>query len=75
MHQIKLFRGYENDLAAIETEVNTWLASSKARVVQMFGNVAPQSQRTESGNILGAERTGGRGFIASDVFLAVLYES
>ena len=29
MHQIKLFRGYENDLAAIETEVNTWIASSK----------------------------------------------
>jgi hypothetical protein len=74
MHQIKLFRGYENDLAAIEKEVNDWLASSKAKVVQMFGNVAPQSAKSDAGHLMGAERAGGRGFIASDIFLAVVYE-
>jgi hypothetical protein len=74
MHQIKLFKGYENDLAAIEKEVNNWLASSNAKVIQMFGNVAPQSPKAEGGHLMGAERAGGRGFIASDIFLAVMYE-
>ena len=31
MQQIKLFKGIENDLAALEAEVNTWLVESGAR--------------------------------------------
>jgi hypothetical protein len=76
VHQIKLFRGLESDLAAVEREVNAWLASSDAKVVQVFGNVAPQTPRMESttGHLLGADRTNPRGFVASDIFLAVVYE-
>jgi len=74
MHQIKLFKGLENDLASIEKEVNGWLATSNAKVVQLIGNVAPQSLRSENGHILGAERPGGRGASVSDIFLAVVYE-
>ena len=76
MHQIKLFKGIESDLGAIEREVNAWLTSSNAKVIQMFGNVAPQTPRVDglSGHLLGADRTSTRGFAASDILIAVVYE-
>lgn len=43
MQQIKIFKGIENDLSALEGSVNAWLAEADAEVINIFGNIAPQS--------------------------------
>jgi hypothetical protein len=67
MQQIKIFKGIESDLHALETEVNEWLASGNGRVVNMFGNIAPQT--------IAAGKSAQGTFSASDVLLVVLYET
>jgi len=69
MHQIKIFKGLESNLALLEKEVNAWLAESGARVVQMFGNLAAQSGQRNETNSLAAYP-----YVASDVLLVILYE-
>jgi hypothetical protein len=66
---MKLFKGVETDLTSLETEVNTWLAESGAKVVNVIGNIAPQTTKSED------NAGGGRMFPPSDVMLAVLYET
>ena len=70
MQQVKLFKGVESDITALEGEVNAWIRQSGARVVSITGNIAPQSAKA------GAAAGGlGKGqFSASDVILIVLYE-
>ena len=70
MHQVKIFKGQESNLGSLEKEVNTWLAESKVRVVQMFGNMAPLSGERNEGNSLSAYP-----YVASDVLFVVLYET
>jgi hypothetical protein len=70
MHQIKIFKGLESNLGALEKDVNAWLAESGARVVQMFGNLAAQSGQRNETNSLAAYP-----YVASDVLLVVLYEA
>jgi hypothetical protein len=67
MQQIKIFKGIESELHALETEVNEWLASENGRVVNMFGNIAPQT--------ITAGKSAQGTFSASDVLLVVLYET
>ncbi len=43
MQQIKIFKGIENDLSALEADINTWLVESDVEVINIFGNIAPQS--------------------------------
>ena len=69
MQHIKIFRGLESDLARLETEINKWLVDSGARVLQMTGNIAPQSLRNASKEVL---QQGD--FLPSDVLLVLLYE-
>jgi hypothetical protein len=69
MQQIKIFKAFESNLAVMEKEVNTWLKESGARVVQMFGNLAPQSGERNEANSLAAYP-----YVASDVLLVILYE-
>ena len=69
MHQIKIFKGLESNLAGLEKEVNAWLAETNVRVVQTFGNMAPLSGERNEGNSLAAYP-----YVASDVLLVVLYE-
>lgn len=71
MQQIKIFKGVENDLAALEAEVNAWLAASKASVKQLVGNIAPQSP---SALVQGSHGLTKSEFPPSDVLLVVLYE-
>ncbi len=71
MQQVKLFKGLENELGALENEVNGWLRRSRARVISMSGNIAPQTHNLEVGGA-GLSRTA---FGASDVLLIVLYEA
>ena len=76
MHQIKIFKGLENDVASIEKDVNTWLKSSGAKVINIFGNIAPQTPRSDPDHaLLGAERHAGKSFHASDVLIVVVYEA
>jgi hypothetical protein len=69
MYQIKIFKGLESNLSGLEKEVNAWLAETNARVVQIFGNMAPLSGERNEGNSLAAYP-----YVASDVLLVVLYE-
>lgn len=69
MHQIKIFRGSENQLPQLEAQVNDWLAASKVKVLNIFGNLAPQSVAPDAKDIL----TEGA-FAASDAMLIVHYE-
>ena len=66
MQQIKLFKSVETELAALETDVNAWLKTSGGKVINIFGNIAPQT-RGEAGG-------GDRRFSPSDIFLAIVYE-
>ncbi|GIW87207.1 MAG: hypothetical protein KatS3mg108_1531 [Isosphaeraceae bacterium] len=43
MQQIKIFKGAESDIESLERQINDWLARNPVRVVQMSGNIAPQS--------------------------------
>ena len=72
MQKIKIFKGVENDLAALEAEANAWLASSKANVKQIVGNIAPQSAASSSQGGHGLSKSE---FPPSDILLIVLYES
>ena len=69
MHQVKIFKGIESELATLEAEVNRWLAETDARVVSMFGNMAPQTPSEEASKGLTKSA-----FAPSDVMLVILYE-
>jgi hypothetical protein len=69
MQQIKIFKGIENDLGTLEAEVNTWLVESKADVINIFGNIAPQSASPDSS----AAGLSHSEFPPSDVLLVVHY--
>ncbi|MCA9291217.1 MAG: hypothetical protein KDA25_08810 [Phycisphaerales bacterium] len=68
MHQVKLFKGVENEIHGLEAEINAWLKESGAKVVQMLGNIAPQTPGREQGGSTSR-------FAPSDLFLAVVYEA
>ncbi len=70
MHQIKLFKGIESEIPTLERDVNAWLRDSGAKVVQIFGNMSPQTAIADA-----HETKLGRAYTPSDVFLAVLYEA
>lgn len=70
VHQIKIFKGLEDDTTTIEHDVNNWLAENKVKVIQIIGNVAPQTLAAEAvKNTL--TRTN---HPPSDVMLVLLYE-
>ncbi len=69
MQQIKIFKSIESDVSDLERDINAWLKESGARVVNVIGNIAPQT-------ISDPEKAkGSRGFSPSDVLIAVLYET
>lgn len=70
MHQVKIFKGIENNLSTLEEAINTWLVESQAEVEQIFGNIAPQ---TPSSKPSATGLTQGE-FPPSDVIVIVLYK-
>ena len=72
MPRVKLFKGLESNLEGLETQMNAWLAQPGVRVIQIFGNMAPQTlpSDTRITSTLGQPQ-----HVSSDVFLAILYES
>ncbi|MDB4439740.1 hypothetical protein N9153_02320 [Planctomicrobium sp.] len=63
MRQVKLFKGVEMDLTALEEQVNQWVKKSGVEVQQVTGNIAPQANSNP-----GQERMSG-----SDVLIIVEY--
>ncbi len=71
MRQVKLFKGIESDVTVLEGEVNAWIRQSGVRVLNITGNIAPQSEKPgATGGGLGKSA-----FAPSDVILIVLYET
>lgn len=70
MHQIKIFKTLENELHETEQEINSWLAKSKVKVLQIVGNISPQSPGAQEG---AAGLTKSQ-FAPSDAMIIVLYE-
>jgi len=69
MHQVKIFKGLESDLAALERQINGWLAAEGIRVINIIGNMSPQSPPPE--------KTGGIGMTPwppSDVVVIIHYD-
>ena len=68
MQQIKIFKSIETDVSNLESEINSWLQESGVKVINIFGNIAPQTVNSES------TATGSRAFSPSDVIMVVVYE-
>jgi hypothetical protein len=70
VQQIKLFKGIEHELKALEDEINAWLVESQAEVLSITGNIAPQtdSPRPDASGLTHSE------FPPSDVLIVVLYK-
>lgn len=73
MHQIKLFIGKEDEMVRLEREVNDWLSSSRANVVNVFGNIAPQALYPKNDARPVSTDGATRRFAPSDLFLCVVY--
>lgn len=70
MHQIKMFKGLESDMGALELQVNKWLAESKVKVVSMFGNLAPQTVAFDQ-SVTSISKSS---FCPSDMWVVIIYE-
>ncbi len=69
MHQVKIFRGIESEVGALEKQINAWLAAENVRVVNIIGNIAPQSPPPDEK--LGA--IGASPWAPSDILVIVHY--
>ena len=69
MQQVKIFKGVENEIKALEDEINAWLVESQSEVLQISGNIAPQtaSAKSSASGLTQSE------FPPSDVLVVVLY--
>ena len=64
MQQVKIFKSIESELFTLEDEINSLIASEQVKVLNVFGNIAPQTPSA----------TGMGSFSSSDVLVVVLYE-
>ena len=71
MQRVKLFKGLETEVEALEQQINAWAESEGAKIIQVTGNIATQSYNptAKSGSSLQSNVAA-----ASDVLLVVLYE-
>ena len=71
MQRVKLFKGLETEVEALEQQINAWAESEGAKILQVTGNIATQSYNpaAKSGSSLQ-----GNVAAASDVLITVLYE-
>ena len=68
MQQIKIFTGLEGATQELSGEINSWIRESGVTVLQISGNIAPQSEGSP-----GLSGTSS-GRVRSDVLIIVLYE-
>ena len=71
MQRVKLFKGLETEVEALEQQLNAWVESEGAKIIQVTGNIATQSYNpaAKSGSSLQSNVAA-----ASDVLIVVLYE-
>ena len=71
MQRVKLFKGLETEVEALEQQVNASVESEGAKIIQVTGNIATQSYNpaAKSGSSLQSNVAA-----ASDVLIVVLYE-
>jgi len=69
MRLVKIFKGFEHEYQELETQINTWIQETNANVLQIFGNIAPQSSAKE----VGAKNLGSSQYASSDIMIFVLY--
>ena len=71
MQRVKLFKGLETEVEALEQQINVWAESEGAKIIQVTGNIATQSYNptAKSGSSLQSNVAA-----ASDVLIVVLYE-
>ena len=70
MQQIKLFKSVEAEVSQLEEDINRWMREVQktgGRIVQVAGNIAPQTVSSEGPSSLGR-------FSPSDLFVMVVYE-
>ncbi len=74
MQQVKIFTGLEGATEDLSTEINRWIRETGVQIIQMTGNIAPQSNDTSGPgtSLPGRGSTAGR--LPSDVIIIVLYE-
>ncbi len=70
MQQVKIFKNIESEIDELECEINRWIVESRANVINIFGNIAPQTPGVSPSGGLG-----GGAFAPSDVMIVVLYET
>ncbi|MEX2287007.1 MAG: hypothetical protein WD648_07960 [Planctomycetaceae bacterium] len=66
MQQVKLFKSVEAEISILENDVNAWIRTSRAKVLSVHGNIAPQSGRPESAALTK--------YPPSDVLIVILYD-
>jgi hypothetical protein len=70
VHQVKIFKTIEPEVEALEKQINAWIRDNKVRVINVVGNIAPQSGAADPKAV-----TTSRGFAPSDVLVIVLYDT
>ena len=68
VQQIRIFKSIESEVGELEREINGWLQESGVKVLNIFGNIAPQT-------VMNDATSTGRAFSPSDIFLVVIFES
>ena len=66
MQQVKIFKSIESELWSLQDEINDWIRDNNVKIIQITGNIAPQSDTSSAGGM--------GSFSASDVLVIVLYE-
>lgn len=70
MHQIKIFKGVESELEELEKTVNDWIRQSGVKLLDVTGNIAPQSE-SQGGS---ARTSSNFRYAPSDVIIIITYE-
>lgn len=76
MPKVKIFVGVEGQVSDLQEEVNAWIAEAKPNIIQMQGNIAPQSviNTTGGAKTIEGQTSHGRSFAPSDILVMFLYE-
>ena len=71
MQRVKLFKGLETEVEALEQQINAWAESEGAKIIQVTGNIATQSYNpaAKSGSSLQSNVAA-----ASELLIVGLYE-
>ena len=74
MPQVKIFTGIEGGAEELSKSINDWAKETGAKMLQVTGNIAPQSM-TGSGSGATLAGSGASGRAPSDILVIVLYET